>query len=431
MDCAPNKNRLPSLLKEVDTLCDMKYMYELTALNNPLLESLTSNIGFIEIHSFPTSDIWESFSYIINSLCTLNSTLGYIFTAEKGEPIIYIGISSSSYLNESINTVYEGLINMFPGITPYILTPMENNYLLNKVFSTNNNSISSISCIPKISDIPILNTFSKLMGCNSEFYLFLLATPCPYKDISARLNKLRFLVSELSQFSIENRACSSSVSKSSSATSSNSLTCTTGHSLSDNNTCGSALNFAEYTNLTPTTSIPLLENRNMNISLLANKGKGTSNNASHTDIKVCSDSDSKTNSSNDQSSTNRSEGSKLNFVFQNKVVASAIDRIDALITRYQSLTSYSSMYFSAYALSPNISTTTRSGNIYLGCAHTSSTTLPTHINMWTDESPGFDYILGSLRDFKYPSFTLNNGFGPINSSHIISTSELMSTLYFI
>ncbi len=436
MDSAPNKNRLQSLLTEFDTMCNMSYIYDMHNLDTSLSKSDNTQIGFIKINKFPECDIWHSFCYILNSLCTLDSTIGYIFTIEDADPIIYIGISSELYLNECIDTIYNGLINMFYNIKPSILTTEQSNTLLSKIFSSNINSLSSISTIPGDSSRPILNNFFDMMGSKNEFYLLLLATPCSYNDITDWISKLRYLSSNLTSFSIENRSFVSTITKGSSAGSSNSFTCTNGHSQAATDSCGYSTNFAEYTNLTPSTTIPICDKNNLNLSLLSNKGQGHSHNNSNSCTNGCSDSDSKTKGCNDQSSTNHTETSKLGFIFENKNIISSIERINQVIIRLQTLTSYSSMHFCAYVLSPKISNTAMASNIYLGCSNPAVHILPIHVNMYTKDCMQYQYILDSLRQFKHPSFTINssNKYSAnlsVPPTHIISTSELMNTLYFI
>ena len=454
MDNVPNKNQLQSLFAECDILCDMSYMYEMHNLDIYASKLSNSEIGFIKIDKFPECEIWYSFCYVLNSFSSLGSSLGYIFTIDNNKPIIYIGISSNLYLFESLEIIYKGLLNIFPNISPSVLTPTESETLISKVFSPDTKAISSVSTIPGESQVPILNNFNQMMGTHDEFYLLLLATPCPYSYISQNLSRLRQLSSSLTQFSIENRSFSHTLTKASSAGSSNSLTCTNGHSHSLTDTCGSAANYAEYTNFNPSTSVPVCSKTNVNVSLVSNQGKGHNNNTSNTCTKAGSDSDTKTNSSNDQSSTNLTESSKLSFIFQNKTIINSLERIEKLILRFQSLTSYSSMNFCAYVLSPQISSTAMASNIYLGCSNPPHELLPMHTNMWTDNYSDFDGILESLKHFTHPSFTLNNNSryksylasnflnsntsingisntSDITPSHIISTSELMKSLYFI
>ncbi len=436
MDSAPNKNRLQSLLTEFDTICSMSYIYDMHNLDSHLYKPDNSQIGFIKINKFPKCDIWHSFCHILNTLGTLDSTMGYIFTVEDTEPIIYIGISSSLYLNECIDTIYNGLINMFYNIKPSILTTEESNILLTKVFSSNINSLSCISTIPGDNPQPILNNFIDMMGSKNEFYLLLLANPCSYSDITNWISKLRCLSSNLTSFSVENRSFVNTITKGSSAGSSNSFTSTNGHSKASTDSCGAATNFAEYTNLSPSTSIPICDKNNVNLGLLLNKGKGHNNNSSNSCTNGCSDSDSKTKGCTDQSSTNHTETTKLGFIFENKNIISSIELIDQVIVRLQTLTSYSSIHFCAYVLSPKISTTAMASNIYLGCSNPPVHVLPIHANMYTSDCIQYEYILDSLRQFKHPNFTLNYGSKystniNVPPTHIISTYELMNTLYFI
>lgn len=436
MDSAPNKNKLPSILTECDTFCNMSYIYEMHNLDCCLCKPTNSEIGFIKISKFPECDIWHSFSYILNSLCTLGSALGYIFTIEDDKPIIYIGISSNLYLHECIDIIYNGLSNMFSNINPTILTPEQSTTLLSKVFSTNMNAISSVSTIPGDTQRPILNNFSDIMPYKDEFYLLLLATPCAYTDIVDWLTKLRLLSSTLTNFSIEERAFVNTITRGSSAGSSTSLTSTNGRSNSSTENCGSAVNYAEYTNLSPSTSLPICEKNNVNLSLVANQGKGHNSNTGTSCTKGCSDSDAKTKGCNDQSSTNHTETTRLGFIFKNKNIIDAIDKIDKLIIRLQDLTSYSSMNFCAYVLSPNVSITATASNVYLGCSNPPSIPVPIHTNMWTSDSVEFGPVLDSLSQFTHPHFTFNYGSKPyesteVTSSHIISTYELMNSLYFI
>ncbi len=436
MDNAPNKSKLQALLAECNSLCDMSYIYDMHTLNNCLFKPDNSHIGFIKIYKFPESDSWHSFCYILNSLCTLGATMGYILTIEDDDPIIYIGISSNLYLNECLDILYNGLINMFYNINPSILTREQCDTLLSKIFSPNIKAVSSVSTIPGDSSQPILNNFIDMMGCKNEFYLLLLATPCSYNNITNLMSSLRDLSSNLTSLSIENRSFVNTITKSSSAGSSNSFTSTNGHSNASTQSYGSAINYAEYTNITPSTSLPICDKNNLNLSLLSNKGRGNNNNCSNSCTNGCSDSDSNTKGCNDQSSTNRTETTKLSFITENKNIISSIDRINLVINRLQTLTSYSSFHFCAYVLSPKVFSTAMASNIYLGCSNPAAHILPVHTNMWTSESTAFEYMMTSLKQFKHPNFTLNSYYKyastmEVSPTHVVSSYELMNSLYFI
>ena len=422
---------LESAIAKYEELVNSPYLYELTHF--PVCSSNAScpSIGFIKIQGFPTSTTFGTFSYVLNALASLNITIGYCLQVSGGQLFIYMGIKGQEYDQTGLDILNNGLLQTFPDIQITTLSPEENIQLLDQLFhSYEYTSLATISVVPDAPTTPILTTFNKLMGTSEDYVLFLLATPVSRCTINLILSELISLYDTLSGFIQRNHVTAKGLSKNSSNTIIQTTTETNGNSTTETNSSGNANNRSQYTNITPSTSLPLPNNRSLGISILCNKSSGCASNEGYSMANGCTNSKAVSYCTNYLHATNRTDNTSLSFAIQNKYVIDAIARLNVLISRYNTLLSLPTFQFGAYFLAPKLATTTRGAYTYLGSTNASPNISPMVVNLWDTCSEHVKDLLMALQNFDQPTFKSCSTDECVFSTTFISGIELTNTLYF-
>ena len=422
---------LESAIAKYEELVNSPYLYELTHFSVCSSHSSCPYIGFLKVQGFPASTTFGTFSYVLNALASLNITIGYYLQVSAGQLFIYIGIKGQEYDQTGLEILNNGLLQTFPDIQITMLSPEENIQLLDELFhSYEYTSLATISVVPDAPTTSILTTFNKLMGMAEDYVLFLLATPVSRCTINFILSELMSLYDTLSGFIQRNHSTAKSLSKNSSHTIIQTTTETNGNSSTETNSSGNANNMSQYTNITPSTSLPLPNNRSLGISVLCNKGSGCASNESYSMANGCTNSESFSYCTHCLHATNRTDNTSLSFTIQNKYVMDAIARLNVLISRYNTLLSLPTFQFGAYFLAPKLATTTRGAYTYLGSTNASSNISPMVVNLWDTSSKHVEDLLMALQNFHQPTFKACSTDECVSSTTFISGIELTNTLYF-
>ena len=430
-DCR-DKCLLDDALSKFNQLVNSPYLYELTHF--PICSSVnpSSCISFIQIKGFPSTQIYKTFSYILNALNSLKTAIGYVLQVHDEQLSIYTGIEGTGYHPSAFKMLQKGLTQTFNGIELYELTPKENACLLETLFKPNHYiAFSAISVIPNAdSTPPILSSFNELMGTTEDFVLFLLATPMQTAHLQLILNELIDLSNVLSSFTQGTHSATRGLSKNASTTITRSNTETNSKSATETNTSGSSRNSAQYSNLSSSTAVSLENNKSVGFSLLCNKASGFTSNNGLSCAEGLTRSDASSYSNSQLSATNVTENEAITFSAQNKQVIDAIAHLNLLITRYTNLLRLPTFEFGAYLFAPCISTVARGAYTYLGTAHHTTSTLgPSVVNLW-DDADSLCCLLQELQCFKHPYFKLCPSEECLPSTTIINSLEFINTLYF-
>ena len=422
---------LDEALARYEELVNSPYLYELTHFPVCPSTPTSSCIGFIQIEGFPTSTTYGTFSYVLNALASLNITIGYSLQVIKEQLFIYIGIKGQQYYDAALELLRTGLTQTFPGIQITQLTAEQSCQLLEQLFNPSQYcSVGTISVIPDTPSKPILTTFDTLMGKTSDYVLFLLVNPVSPCNIRLILNELISLYDIFSGFTQGNHGMTTGLSKNTSTTIVRTTTETNGTSSTETHSSGDANNASAYTNITPSTSLPLPDNRALNISILCNKTNGHSYTTGLSMANGCTASEAISQAAHNQRATNHTNNESLTVVIQNKYVIDAIARLNTLISRYTNLLSLPAFEFGAYLLAPKLATTTRGAYTYLGSSNASPTISPMVVNLWDACHSDFYNVLKTLQNFNQPTFKSCLAEECVSSTTIISGIEFTNTLYF-
>lgn len=424
---------LDDALTKFEQLANSPYLYELTHF--PICSSVkhSSCISFIQIKGFPSTEVYKTFSYVLNALNSLKTAIGYVLQVHHEQLSIYIGIEGTGYHPSAFKTLQKGLTQTFNGIEFRELTSEENAYLLQTLFTPSDYiALSAISVIPNAdAKPPILSSFNELMGKTEDFVLFLLATPMQNSHLQLILKELIYLSNVLSSFTQGTHSATRGLSKNASTTITRSNTETNSKSATETNTSGSSHNSAQYSNLSSSTSVSLANNKSVGFSLLCNKASGFTSNNGLSCAEGLTRSDASSYSNSQLTATNVTENEAITFSAQNKHVIDAIAYLNSLIARYTTLLRSPPFEFGAYLFAPCISTVARGAYTYLGSANNTSSTIgPSVVNLWDDPN-SLCCLLEELRCFKHPYFKLCPSEECIPSTTIINSLELINTLYFV
>lgn len=429
----PFSEDLQIALEQFDYLVNKDYLLQLNdAAVSPSADSKDCILLF-KVKTFKAATTYSFFAYVFNALASLETTIGFILNRHKEKLNFYIGLRIHSSPPVSREILMEGFANTFPSSELSPLDQTDCEALLLKLFSPNSSAcLTSAVVIPDTAaNTPLLETFSSLFTKEDYTALFLAAPAKPY-EIQECINDCIDLFNTLSQFTQANYSLFKGIANNKSCTLTENHTKTCGDSCTKTNNSSQGCSVAHYTNISPSTTVPLgASNRVINMSMTLNHADGSNQSGGNSTAKgethSCAHGDSEAN----LRATNVANNKTLIYTQQNKAVADAISELTKLIARLGGAGTDAFFRFSAFFLAPLMSTTIRAGYTYAGLASDSSLNLePIFINTWPNCDPAYSALLTELQHFHIPCFSLSPDCHHFKACTTITSTELLNTFYF-
>ncbi len=431
----PFEHELTSALKQFDFLINRDYLRKLNHFTLSPCVNHKDCLLLFKINTLTLPTTYTFFTYVLNALASLETTIAFILTQHKGILHFYIGLKISTVPNISAEILMQGFASTFSPNELTSLDQKESELLLKQLFSPNNSTaLTSAIIVPNNTsptNTPLLKNFSSLFT-HEDYTALFLATPAPPCHLQKHTEDLIQLFNTLSQFSQANHNLFKGIAHNTCCTLTNNRTDTCGDSctLTDSSNCGAST--AAYTNLSPSTAVPLgNSSRSINVSMTFNHATGNNETNSTSVAKGNNNSHSQGDSESNLDGTNVTDNKTLIYTKQNKAVSDALTELTALITRFSNTGSNTFFYFNAFFLAPLMSTTIRAGYTYAGLATDSNPSLePVFINTWSHCDADYTSLLSQLQCLHLPYFNLPHSSKTIRACSTITSTELLNTFCF-
>lgn len=430
----PFEEELYTALKEFDFLVNKDYLNQLNCHILMPCASCKDCILLFKVNSLTATTTSLFFTYVFNALASLGTTIGFILNRCHGTLNFYISLRVHSAPAISREILMQGFTATF---SPSQLVPLDQSTteaLLCNLFSPSTScALTSAIVIPNnttAANTPILEKFSALFPCENFTALFL-ATPIKPCKIQESIVQLVDLFNVLSQFNQANHSISKGLARNSSCTLTKNHTKTCGDSRTHTNNSGNGSSTACYTNVTPSTVVPLgNSSRSVNLSMTLNHATGTNSSDAHSIANGQNNSHAHGGSKSNMDATNLTDNNTFAYSKQNKAVADALAELTTLITRFSSASNDAFFCFNAFFLAPLISTTIRAAYTYTGLAKDATLNLaPVAINTWPNSDPAFLPLITELQHLRIPRFNMPSS-KSFKACATITSSELLNTFYF-
>lgn len=431
----PLEQQFSSTLHQYNSCVQKDYLNNLDCATLCANKKTQNQIFLFKITDFASSTTAHYFTYVFNSLASLNTTIGIILERNKKNLNFYLGLSVDSSNTISSEIFTQGFLSTFPNskITTYNCD--ESKALLNNLFSLEHiSAITSTIVIPNNTYTDanaILQNFSSLFP--SENYItLLLATPASNNETKNNLDTFINLFDSLSQFQQTTLNCGNSVAHNSSCTLTTNKSSSSSNSCTNTNSSSTGSSSANYTNISPSTTVPLGNStRVINMSATFNEAIGANQSASHSEAKCNIEGCSNGKSEANLNATNLSDTSSISFCKQNKLVIDAISLVNNLITRLTNNSNNAMFCFNAFFLAPLAATSIRAGYTYAGLAKDTTLSLePSFITTWYANHCDFRPLLKEIKHFQIPQFRPPHGTKCFKTCTTITSQELVNTFYF-
>ncbi len=424
---------LDKALDRYDFLVRSYYIFNLSSYPLSLITTQSCPIKLLQIKVFPQTPAYTNLSFVISALGSINTVIGYIIESSPNGLTIYAGVQSEVSSETSYLLLKNGLINTFPGMIIEEPSPERTMHLLEHWFNPNRYTfICAATVIPSESyQPPLLNSFSTLMGKTEPYVAFLLATPVLRQQLEDYLNELIKLYNTFSSYTNFSHNILNGKNHSDSKTFSDSDAVTHSHSSTKTDTTNASCSFSNYTNVTPSTSIPITDKQSLGISVLKNEAVGHTKGSSL----ACADCNIHTNTTTHGTTLHYTKGKStthtIGYSSQNKYIMDIQENLNTLIKRIRTILNRGPLQFGAYFISSYAETCLRAAYTYQGLAlGTSQPISPSAVNSWSNTSPDFAPILEELKQFHQPSFEVSCQHRCVTLTSMIQSLELVNTLYF-
>lgn len=431
----PLEQQFSSTLHQYNNYVQKDYLNNLDCATLCANKKSQNQILLFKITDFTSSTTAHYFTYVFNALASLNTTVGIILEHKKKNLNFYLGLSIDSSNTMASEIFTQGFLSTFPNSNIKAYDCDESKALLNDIFSPEHiSAITSTIVIPNNAETPttpILQNFSSLFPAEN-YVALLLATPTCNCQIEDTLNTFLDLFNSLSQFQQTTLNCGNSVAHNSSCTLTTNESSSSSNSCTNTNSSSTGSSAANYTNISPSTTVPLGNStRVVNVSATFNEAIGANQGTSHSEAKCNTEGCSNGKSEANLNATNLSDTSSISFCKQNKLVIDAIALINNLITRLTNNSNNAMFYFNAFFLAPLAATTIRAGYTYAGLAKDTTLNLePSFITTWCATHCNFRSLLKELKHFQIPQFKLPHGTKCFKACTTITSQELVNTFYF-
>ncbi|MBE6024666.1 MAG: hypothetical protein E7231_16080 [Cellulosilyticum sp.] len=484
-------NLLEETLKRYESIIHCPYLSELSDSLIATPSCSEEPIHIFQIHSLPNTDTYQHFTYILNALAALHQTIGCLLINRRGKQSLYLMIKG--HHDCAFALLQNGLSTTFPDIQlstiEHPLKFLENIFDFRKYCC-----LTSSLSVPNQSYTPLLlNQFITLMGAQSNYFAFFLASPIPKSEISKYLDELYELHQLLSDFSqttytnykSDSKSITSSTAKGSTHNSSEANTTSCNEGSSESRNC--------YTNLSASTPFTLVAHRpsrptrptalsqeprlphssipptiipkqpvasgsstlphtspnsstsiqstassnsssrepqkNINATALLNSAKGTSCNFGSSKSRCLTSSHSQSLTSTDGNSISQTNYHSLSYTSPNKYIQDAIITLNETIIRYQSLSKNTAFCFSSYFFSPQIETSLRAAYTFNGLTASTYTLSPNTVNSWCLDTPQYDNLFIFLSQLEHPLFCVPCTDSCLSHTVPILSTELINSIY--
>lgn len=425
-----NETTLSELLCEYNQFIRRDYLSNLKSFSSCKCSASPLTIKILKIKVLTTSNTSTFYTYILNALGSLCNSIAYIIHSTETALHLYIALRNDREDLNNISLLKNGLLATFPGSQVKEIPYNKVHPLLEYLFSSHlNNFISAASLSPSTTNtLSPLDTLIKLMKGEKYTALFLAQPMCP-PDAYSLLNNLYTLYNNLVPFRQFTHNFTRGLSKGGSTTNStahtdsnsNACTNTTGNSFSQSQT--------HYDTFTPSASLPISEERFLNISVANNHANSctTSCNTLCAECITSSHSEARTISTASNSST--STGEAQNFGIENKCVLDALSVLNNLITNFNAGDASPIFCFAAYFLSPLAETATRAAYTYTGLTRSESPILlPSFVNNWACSEENSSYLLSCFSQLNHPCFTKSDSQSLVTASIPINSTQLFEAV---
>ena len=455
---------MQDMICKYDYLVQQPYLHELFSLPMCPPPSCYDPIQILHIQSLPETPTFNQFTYVLNALAGLNQTIGIILSSNSVKLSLYLGIKGQC--STAISLLQSGFEQTFPN--SHLSYTSNSSQLLDDLFNPQNSSYvtSSIVTLNSSYDSIFLSDFIKLIGDQSDFVAFFLAEPIKRSDIHKTRQQLYEIYNVLSSFSQSNYTYYKLETQSNSHASAKSSTNTSGQSVT--NTCGetdseshsgyanvsastplsishrlptsstSTTQSSDGTTTTSTTttthtettpSNPSTTSRNINATILINKGNNSTCATNHSKANAQNCSEAKSNTSTHTNSSTCTSYQALSFSSPNIYIQDIISGLNSAIERYNMLSRTTSFHFSAYFFSSSEEVSLRAAYSYVGLGQSTYDLSPNVVNCVAPNHCDYANLYKFLRSFAHPKFTVPNTNLPTHNAIPLTSSELMNSLY--
>ncbi len=456
--------RTPSIFRKVDHIINKSYL--------PILQ----NCSIVELNEgtlidsvdctclFPVKKIVydkeenniQKLSSVYSSLSNIDATIVTIIRGyENGETELLLGISDSS--NIRVNGAYpktRSFLNSFVGnftgcksADNGILNNEDTRIALHSAFSSDFNSVASVSCIGSLREH---NKFEKnnnfFQGMEKvveamngkEYTILVMAKPVLFNDIQQMRTELEDLYTQLSVFSKMNISVSQSEAETVSSSVSNALS----KSITDSKS--KSLSVGESTSISVSTGSfsSLSDSFGLNIGGKNSPMSGSYSHAgsygessgcaitvgsqkTNTATKGKSSTDGQTNTVTDGTSRTGTSGKAIQLSIENKKISEALNTISQQLQRLKQGSGSGLFATSTYVLSDSVSNVLTASSLYKAIVSGEMTSIEYNgINVWDNEN--YQKIVRYLRHFLHPIFLLssNNSNMTATPATVITSNEL-------
>ena len=281
----PFEHQLSSALKQYNYFVQKDYLNNLNCATLCHCTDEQDSILLFKINKFSASTTSNFFTYVFNALATLTTTIGFILENTNGTLNFYVGLDVADSTTISSEIFVQGFLATFPDSEITSFSQQDSKNLLSDLLDPDNfSAITSTIVIPNNTDStisPILQHLTALLTSENYVALFL-ANPMGLCENEDLLDTLTCLFNTLSQFQQANLNCFKGVAHNKSCTLATNQSSSCSKSCTNTDNCSHGSSAAAYTNISPSTSVPLGDScRTVNISTTFNHAASTNQGTSH------------------------------------------------------------------------------------------------------------------------------------------------------
>ena len=431
-----DQSNLQQYFETLDVLLNKSYLNELNKYNvtdmDKDFELGTKYLRILHITKITYDKNEDNLDKLLNIYTAINScqTTFFLILQSTGKTTdVYLGIRNNNL--KKINTDYEVLKKSiegnFPGVNSNNLYSEDIDEVSSSIFSEENKSITSVSCIPSLKKddtekyVQGLEKFIDTMK-NEKYTAIILAEPFGKQDIEFVKKGFEALYTNLVPFSETQLQFGENESDSVSNAITENFTEGINGSISKTMTQGKTESVSKGSS--HTFGIFYSYNRNKSISNTTNKS--TSESSQIGTSKSYSEGTTKTDQKTKGTSKN------LQIKFENKTIKGLLDKIDSTVERIEESENYGLWSFSGYFVADTTATSKVAANTYASIIRgENSSAENTFINLWDKETVGeknYDNFTKYLSNFVQPRIDLqlneNIYLPPVTPSTMISSKEL-------
>ena len=473
-----DQSKLQQYFETLDVLLNKSYLNELNEYNVTEMgkdfELGTKYLRILHITKITYDKNEDNLDKLLNIYTAINScqTTFFLILQSSGKSTdVYLGIKNNNL--KKINTDYEvlkkSLEGNFPGVNSNNLYSEDIDQISSSIFSEDNKSITSVSCIPSLKNDDTekyaqgLEKFIDTMK-NQKYTAIILAEPFSKQDIKFVKKGFEELYTNLMPFSEtqlqfgenESDSVSNAITENFTKSLTRGETLSESEGITQSETSGKSKtkNYSQIASSTGGAAIGATVGSVVpGIGTLAGAGAGyfagsivgtligsstktqsTTVSTQSTSSKSAQKSESKSYSEGTTKTDQKTKGTSKNLQikFENKTIKGLLDQIDSTVERIEESENYGLWSFSGYFVADTTATSKVAANTYASIIRgENSTAENTFINLWDKETVGeknYDNFTKYLSNFVQPRIDLklneNIYLPPVTPSTMISSKEL-------